>query len=69
MADVPTCTQADNYSPRKIHITGRKFSPYDVTKNGVTYVDGSTYVGNETAEQPAQLTAPATATPNCGSCG
>lgn len=67
MANVPACTQFDNYGPRKIHISGIKRMPYDFTFGGVKYADGRTYVGDADSPQPASYTL-ATATPGCRSC-
>ena len=67
MANVASCTQYDNYGPRRIHVTGLKIMPYSFTVQGVKYSNGQTYVGDETAPQPASY-ALATGTPNCRSC-
>lgn len=69
MSGVATCTQYDNYGPRKLHVTGIKHNPYDVTRNGIKYANGLTY--NGTSENQSPQPAPgalATATPGCRSC-
>ena len=67
MASVPSCTQYDNYGPRSIHVTGIKTNPYSFTREGAKFANGQTYVGDGSAEQPAQGPL-ATAIPNCRSC-
>lgn len=67
MASTNQCTQYDNYGPRKIHLSGIKKDPYDITIHGITFADGRTYTGESGATQPAPL-APAVGIPNCRSC-
>lgn len=63
----------DNYAPRKIAVNGIKVRPYTYVSGpsgGIIYQNGQKYVGNGDGQalQPAQLTAPAVATPGCRSC-
>jgi hypothetical protein len=66
MANVPSCTQTDNYGPRSIHQSGLNYA-YTFTRNGVIYRNGQTYIGESGSPQPA-TPALAIATPNCREC-
>ena len=61
----------DNYTPRKIDVTGIKFDPYYYTLDGIKLANGQVYTGNGdgTTAVPARFdSAPAIGVPSCSSC-
>lgn len=56
----------DNYSPRKIHPSGRKELPYDITVQGVIYANGDRKLPPAESDQPAPGAVPLSTANCCG---